>query len=186
MHLIVQHHTKVHPGVPHDEYLDKFFNLSRPLQKCKFCSIKLREKHLAKHEKRAHPEITGACIETVIEISSGSECESPEPERRRKFVDKFVQCDPAENDSEKIDDNMNRLDDNAAKDGRWMKDAAVNTDQITSADFSSQTEMVQMETEKAEMEQTKKSHSSRKRYELSAEIDEDGFGDFIFCKRSFR
>lgn len=51
---IARHHTKVHPDVPHDIYLDNFFDLERPLFKCDFCSCKLTQKRIKKHLKQAH------------------------------------------------------------------------------------------------------------------------------------
>lgn len=52
---IARHHTKSHANMSHEKYLDKCFDLSRPLYKCDCCSTRMKVNHLVKHRLRAHP-----------------------------------------------------------------------------------------------------------------------------------
>lgn len=51
---IAKHHSKAHPRVPHEVYVDTYFDLNRPLFKCDCCSIKLGVTDLVKHRRLAH------------------------------------------------------------------------------------------------------------------------------------
>lgn len=119
---IARHHFLAHADIPHDEYLDNYFDLGRPLFKCDCCSIKLSVKRLMKHRMRAHPNRDNSFKKytlpllqhmeaarmkvalssvtpssTVIEISSCSDSEEEEGEIIEKtkpsFIDATVQCD---------------------------------------------------------------------------------------------
>lgn len=166
---IAKHHTKVHPDVPHDIYLDHFFELDRPLYKCDFCSCKLTQKRLIKHLQRAHlfdnhPYKTknplsfthavpaaNSTMSTVIELSSESEDERPKGKKAEQMVDKEVQCDGING----------RLVDKCINTHYKMVEKAVNCEQIKTKNVGIQT--------------SKELYMSpiKSRMQLSLEYDED-------------
>ncbi|XP_031637204.1 uncharacterized protein LOC116349761 [Contarinia nasturtii] len=115
---IVRHHTKVHPNVPHEYYVDNYFDFHRELHKCKYCSCKLPLKQLNKHLQRAHLNINhvfkpnsllferalkvldSGITTTTIEISSDSEIEFDQLFETKTSVDVAIQCELIPNDTE--------------------------------------------------------------------------------------
>ncbi|XP_055304775.1 uncharacterized protein LOC129569692 [Sitodiplosis mosellana] len=144
---IARHHTKVHPDVPHDFYLDHFFDLERPLYKCDFCSCKMSEKRLIKHLQRAHlfdnhpfkaktlpftqavPAANSSRTIPVVELSSDSEVEILLAKKLKRLVDAAVQCDGI----------GGRLDDRCVGTYHKMKEAVVNSEQKKCNDVGTQT-----------------------------------------------
>lgn len=134
---IAQHYSDVHSEVPHDFYLDNFFDLNRPLFECQSCSGKMTGKRLNKHMKRAHPTKTESNLADsalvpnvdlkrdqtadVIDLSSDSEFECSVMKRKKILVDKAVQCE-----SFKI-----KMVDKCIGEHCKMKNVAVNTDKAT-------------------------------------------------------
>lgn len=165
---IARHHTKVHPDIPHDIFIDHFFDLNRPLYKCDFCSCKLPHKRLIKHLKRAHifdnhpyqsdklpfTQAVPAASSTsgVIEISSDSDFEDLlKGKDAKEMMDKSVQCDGIKN----------KLVDKGTTMQCELKEIAVNTETKTTKEVGTQTSI-------------KKSASAvEKRMQLSLEVDKD-------------
>lgn len=184
VHQIPRHHTLAHPKVPHDKYLDKFFNLDRPLVKCDFCLIKLRAKNMSTHMKWVHPNRYRAnqqngqnhLIENVFEISSDSECDRPVVNGSEPLVDQPVPSELKNALASKMAAGADQFVDKCVGEPCEMKDAAVNTERPNeNASIGTKTDRMQ------------KSEPSTKnmRSTLSVEIDEDGFADLVFT-RSYR
>lgn len=169
---IAKHHTLTHPDVPHDIYLDNFFNLDHPLYKCDFCSCKLTQKRLIKHLQRAHlfdnhPYKTTNSLPftqavpasnskmTVIELSSESEDERrPQAKKAKQMIDKEVQCDG-------INGFNGRLVDKCIGTHYKMVEKAVNCEQIKTKEIAIQSSMEQCMS------------PIKSRMQLSLEYDED-------------
>lgn len=172
MRRVIRHHTQVHPDVPHDIYLDTFFDLQRPLLKCDFCSCKLTEKRLIKHLQRAHlfdnhshkaktlpfthAVAAASSAEPVIVLSTDSEDESlPDHDiNPKQLVEKAVQCDT-------MNGVKDRMVDKCIGVHHESKNAAVNTEKLKCKEVRTQT--------------PKEMYVSpvSKRMKLSLEVDEE-------------
>lgn len=92
--------------MPHDQYLDRFFDLNRPLLKCDFCSSELPQRRMVKHLQRAHlsgyqsqrRDILHATPETqainsTMTIIELSDSEDKNEKMRKQTHEKAVQCE---------------------------------------------------------------------------------------------
>lgn len=195
--LIARHHASAHPNIPHGEYLDKYFDLGRPLFKCDCCSIKLSVKRLMKHRPRAHPnkdnsfkkytlpllqhieasrlKVARPCTapSIVIELSSCSDSEEEGQiieKIKPTLVDAAVYCDILQVSLESYGPtNPDHERVNACIAEKCEKrDMAVNTENMGTTEKATQTQNVEPE---------KCSAGSCRPY---IEYDEDGFGDLVF------
>lgn len=177
---IAKHYSDSHSEVPHDFYLDNFFDLNRPLFECQFCSGKMTGKRLHKHMKRAHPtktesnlvdsavilnvDLTRDQTADVIALSSDSEIEYSVLQRKKILIDKAVQCE-----NSKI-----KMVDKCVGEHRKMKNVAANTENANkSTEVSTQTPQ----------ERTEKINPVRDRVasKLTLEFDEeDGWIGLVF------
>lgn len=134
---IAKHHTLAHPRVPHEIYVDTFFDLNRPLFKCDCCSIKLELSQLIKHRRLAHRHkdntflkyklpiieylhrnrqkaqtVTSKLVPIVDLVSDISDTEDGEiANSEPKAIDKAVQCEPEPADEANgCDDQHNKWD----------------------------------------------------------------------------
>lgn len=201
---IARHHSSSHADIPHDEYLDNYFDLGRPLFKCDCCSIKLSVKRLLKHRVRAHPNkdnsfkkytlpllqhMEAARLKlarssvtpstTVIELSSCSDSEEEEGEIIEKtkpsFIDATVQCDiPSQEGSQE------------PKSIGTNPDARERVNQSIGEKCETSDKAVNTENPKAKEKATQASMEPIQ-YKCSAEsrlpfieYDEDGFAELVF------
>lgn len=181
MHRMARHHTKVHPNVPHEIYVDQYFNFDRPLFKCDFCKCKLLKKRLTKHLQRAHlfdnhpytvtPSVVNkythavpaaSSIEEIIELSSDSEGEHSSTKKAKQLADKAVQCDVMDYVGRPTETQHNGV-------RQEVKESTLNTDKTKSKEVGTQT--------------SKKTDKSltEPRMQLSLEyVEEDGWMGLVF------
>lgn len=135
---LAQHHTEAHPNVPHEIYVDTYFDLTKPLYKCDCCSIKLEVSQLVKHRRLAHRNTDNSFLKyklPIIEylhrnrikaqsvanklppivdlLSDVSETEDGEiASSESKSIDKAVECEP---EQAELPDEANGCDDQNSK-----------------------------------------------------------------------
>lgn len=152
---IAKHHSKAHPRVPHEIYVDRYFDLNRPLYKCDCCSIKLEMTQLVKHRRLAHrhkdntffkyklpiieylhrnrlkaQSITSKLAPIIDLVRDNSETEDGEiSSDEPKAIDKAVQCDaePAEPSPDKANESKWDVADKCVGEHCEMDDKSTNT-----------------------------------------------------------
>lgn len=206
---IAKHHNQAHPRVPHETYVDTYFDLNRPLYKCDCCSIKLEVHELVKHRRLAHrhkdntflkyklpiieylqrnrlkaksvPSKVAATVDLVSDVSDMEDGEILSKEPKSKV--QAVQCEPEPQSAESAE-SAEPSDECGEQHSKWdVADKCVG-EHCETSDKSTNTTTDVKQSQDGCTQTPSASSKSRLRPGLPAmkigvECDEDGFLELI-------